>query len=433
MPKKVYDVIPPKLAKKIEEDVKEYLKEEKVRDVVREKRSGRSRRNGEPSSIWRPVSIGGGILVLIVGIFLFLKLPRADIKIWPKVETLSFQQSVTADESADLTDISQGVIPAETFEITKTLSEDFSATGNASDEGRASGTITVYNKYDPATPLTLKAGTHFLSDSGKLFTAPSRIVVPAAKKSGSKITPGSVDVKIEAVEGGDSYNISDSNFSIPGLKGTAYYYSVYAISESAMTGGFTGDIKKVTDDDIQAAESSLVQKLTDEALSDLKKQIPSDYVLLDNAVSSNVSGSGTDTKVGAVLDKFTYEATIKLSALAFKQSDIDEFAKKFIISQMPEGKTILDTSLRTSYVASSVDVAEGVMNVNLDFSSGVYKSVDKNSMSLSLLGKNASQISDTVDNAMGDQLSKVQVKFWPFWVSKSPKNQKAVNVSLQFE
>jgi len=432
MPKKVYDVIPPKLAKKIEEDVKEYLAEEKVQEV-REKKPRKNRRNSGARPLWIPVSGGVAVVLLILVVYLFFKLPRADIQIWPKVETLSFEQTITADESADLTDISQSVIPAQNFEITKTLSEDFPATGNASNEGKASGIITVYNKYDPATPLTFKAGTRFLSDSGKLFTAAGKVVIPAAKKSGSKLTPGSVQVKVEAVEGGDSYNISASNFSVPGLKGTAYYYSVYASSDSAMTGGYTGDVKKVTDDDIQSAKDSITQKLTDQAKADLQNQIPSDYVLLDDAISSDISGAGTQTKSGTVTDKFTYEATIKLSAVAFKKSDIDEFAKKYLISQMPDGKTLLDSSLKTEPTVSSLDATDGKMSLDVNFSGGTYKNLDKNSLSLSLAGKNASQINDTVTGILGEDLLRTKVDFWPFWVNKAPSNQKAVKVDLQFE
>ena len=70
--------------------------------------------------------------------------------------------------------------------------------------------------------------------------------------------PGSVHVSVQAVESGDGYNIAPSNFSIPGLKGTPSYYSIYATSTDAMSGGYTGKVKKVTDDDIQQAQRCFV-------------------------------------------------------------------------------------------------------------------------------------------------------------------------------
>jgi hypothetical protein len=433
MPKKLYDVIPPKLAKKIEQDVKDYLKEEKkhLQNQPRSKRSSSVKSGARPA--WVLYSIGGGVIAILFFGFLFFKLPKANIQIWPKVEVLSFSQTITADKSLDMTDIANSVIPAKDFEISKTLNENFPATGNASDEGKAYGTITVYNKADPVAPLTLRAGTHFMSDSGKLFRADEKIVVPAGKKTGGKVSPGSVKVKVQAVEGGDSYNISSSNFSVPGLKGTAYYYSIYAESDTDMKGGYAGKTKKVTDDDLKQAEDTLVQKLLAEAINDLKNQIPENYILLENSTSSEITKSETSVKSGEVSNDFNFEVTMKLKAIAFKKSDVDEFVKKYIISQLLEEKTLLDSSIKTDLSVDSLDVSGGKMVLKVDFSSGIYKNIDINSISLSLTGKNAEQINETITALMGDQLLKAEINFWPFWVSSSPKNQKAVNVNLMFE
>lgn len=433
MPKKIYDVIPPKLAKKIEEDVKEYLREERSKTKRTETKRTSSKQKLENFPVWVKVSAGAGVLVVLFFVYLFFKLPKADIKIWPNIDVLSFQQTITADKAAILTDISSGVIPAEYIEISKKGTEIFQATGNASDEGKASGTITIYNKIDPPAPLTLRAGTHFMSDSGKLFRADERIVVPAGKKSGTRVTPGSIKVKVQAVEGGESYNISSSNFSIPGLKGTAYYYTVYGESDGTMTGGYDGKIKKVTDEDIQQAKENIIKKLTSEAITEIEKQISSDYILLENAVSSDVIKSETQTKSGTVIENFDYEAEIKAKALIFKKSDIEEFSKKYIISQTPSGKTLLDTSIKTDYSVASLDVSGGKASLNIEFSGGIFQTIDRNSASLSLTGKTPDQINEIMKNRMGDQLSKVEVNLWPFWVSKAPKNQKRVNVILNFD
>ncbi len=434
MAKKIYDIKPPKMARK-----KETFKEDSVKEFLRpengsnNKGSQRGHSKKENRSIKAPVLVVILIIVLVIGVYLFFKLPKADITIWPKVNTLSFKQTITADKSADLVDIEKAVIPAQYFEVAKTVSQDFPATGNATNEGQASGTITIFNKSDPLTPLTLKTGTHFMSDSGKLFVASQKIVIPAATKSGSKITPGSTQVQVQAVEGGTDYNIAPSNFSVPGLKGTTYYYSIYATSDSAMTGGYAGKVKKVTNDDIQGAKEIINKKATDDAISALKDQISSDYILPDNAVLSNVTSSSTQTKSGTVVDSFNYQSTVKASALAFRKSDLDKFAKDYIISQMPAGETLLSDSLKVDYSASTVDVSGGKATVNLDFSSGAHGNIDKNSISLSLLGQNSDQIKGTINNILGDKVSKIKISFWPFWVAAAPNSQKAVNVSLKFE
>jgi hypothetical protein len=426
MPKKIYDIKPPRVAHKIEKEIKAVVADDK-------KKRAPTRRKKETRSIWWPISTGILVVILIVCTYLFFKLPKADVTIWPKVETLSFKQTIVADKSANSIDLTKSVIPAQYFQVTKTTSQDFPATGNASNEGQASGTITIYNKYDPPTPFNFKAGTHFMSDSAKLFVAMQKIVIPAAKKSGGKIIPGSVQVKIQAVDAGTDYNIAPASFSIPGLKGTPYYYSVSASSDSAMTGGYTGTVKKVTDDDIQGAKDVLTKKTTDDAMSALKAQISSDYVLMENAALSNVTNASTQVKSGTVAEDFNYQVTVQASALAFKKSDIDQFAKNYIISQVPNGNTLLDNSFKIDYSASVADISGGKETLNLNFSSGVYQNINKNSVALSLLGENAKQIKETIGNNLGDQATNIKVYFWPFWVTSAPNNQKAINIGLKFQ
>jgi hypothetical protein len=271
-----------------------------------------------------------------------------------------------------------------------------------------------------------------MSDSGKVFVALQKVVIPAAKKSGGKITPGSVQIQVQAEEAGDSYNIPPSNFSVPGLKGINYYYSTYAVSISAMSGGYTGKVKKVTQDDIQGAKDILTQKTKTDAENALKSQISSDYVLLSNAILSNITDASTQTKAGSITDSFNYQTSATANALAFKKSDLDQFAKQYIISQIPQGKTLLDTSYKIDYLASKIDISGGKMTLNLDFSSGIYSNVNKNSMVLSLLGKNTEQINQTINKSLGDQVSKIKINFWPLWVFSAPNNPKAVNVELKF-
>jgi len=426
MPRKIYDIKPPKVARKIEKEIKTIVADDK-------KKRAPARRKKETRSIWWPVSTGILVVVLVVCTYLFFKLPKAEISIWPKVNISNFAQTIVADKSVDSINLTKAVIPAQYFQATKTSSQDFPATGSASNEGMASGTITVYNKFDPPTPFNFKAGTHFMSDSGKLFIAMQKVSIPAAKRSGGKIIPGSVQVKIQAVSSGTDYNIAPASFSIPGLQGTPYYYSIYASSASAMTGGYAGKVKKVTDDDIQGAKDILTKKTTADAVSALKSQISSDYVLLDNAVLSNVSSASTQAKSGTIAEDFNYQVTVQASALAFKKSDIEQFAKNYIISQLPNGETILDNSFKISYSATTVDVSGGKETLSLNFSSGAYQNIDKNSMALSLLGENENQIKQTIKSNLGDQVDNIKVSFWPFWVSSAPNRQSAVNVILKFK
>jgi hypothetical protein len=420
MTKKIYDIKPPRVAKKTEREIKKFIdegKKKKPTAVVRHKK--------ERNFPWKIFSgVGVLVLVLLCG-FLYFKLQKVTVEIWPNVETLSYTQTVLVDKSAQIVSVEDNTIPAKYVEVESTESQEFPATGNGSNGGEATGTVTIYNK---STSITLKDGTHLLSDSGKYFITLAKIVVPG----GTKSKPGSVRVKVKAVEGGENFNIGPANFSIPKLSGTNYYYSIYGVSTEAMSGGYTGDVKKITEDDIINAKDSLVDKVSGKALEDLKSKIGEGYVLLDDAVSYTTTSAESDTKAGTVTDKFNYTVNVKAEALAFKKSDLDEFVKDYVVSQMSEANSILDNSTKVEYTLKTIDRDKGIMKIDVNFSSGVYKTINKNSLSMLLTSKNSSQITDIVNSNLTDSVSRVKVNFWPFWVTKSPKGQKGINIELKF-
>lgn len=430
MAKKMFDILPPDLAKKIEKGIESLGKEDKKTNRNKKHRGKNQKERRFPL---REVLVGSGVLLLIVAGILYFKLQKAEVLIWPKTEILSFKEQISADDSIESVDIAGNIIPVKYFEEEKELWQEFSATGNASNEGRAEGTIVVYNNYSPASPITLKSGTHFLSDSGKYFVALSKIVIPAAKKQGSKTVPGSVEVKVQAIEGGESYNIKASKFSVPKLAGTSYYYSVYAESSEPMTGGFSTEIKKVTESDIQNAKDVVTKKLLDDTYNSLLSKIPEEYIVLEGAVTAEITEAESAVKADSVIDKFNYQAKAKARALAFKKSDIEELLKEYIASNIPDSRELLENSLDIQYTPQTVDINEGKMVLELEFSVKTYQSIDKNDFISLFRDKSSDQIKELINSRLGSEVSSIEVNFWPFWTTKAPKDKNKINLDLKFE
>jgi hypothetical protein len=433
MPKKIYDIKPPKLKRQVEEKIKDFLSSGKSHGVKHLSKKNTGRHKKKAKFLWAKISFGIGLILAILMVYLFFKLPKASIEMWPKIDVLSFKQTIFADKSVDVVDLENLVMPAQYLEEERSDNQDFAATGNAFNEGKSIGTIMVYNKYDSLVPITLKSGTHFMSNSGKYFTILQKIVIPAGKKIGGKIIPGSINAAVEAVEGGDSYNIGPSKFVVPKLAGGAYYYSVYAESKDSMTGGFAGRIKKVTDDDIQQAKDTLTKKLISEAEFSLRNKISADYILLDNTISSEVIDALSGAKADTVADNFTYQAKVKVVALVLRRSDLEKFAKNYIFSQMPNSNIMIDKSFKIEQSASTADIKKGKATVILDFSAGTYQAIDRNILASKIRNKTSSEINQIINDNLGEKILKVKVKLWPFWVTKSPNNQKMIQVDLKLE
>jgi len=112
---------------------------------------------------------------------------------------------------------------------------------------------------------------------------------------------------------------------------------------------------------------------------------------------------------------------------------LEKFAKDYIISQMPDSETLLESAFKTDCTASKTDIDKGKTILNLNFSSGIYQDINKNYLIPLLVNKNKDQIKETIKDNLGDQVSNVKVNLWPFWVKKSPNSQKAIKVELKFE
>ncbi|MEK7664687.1 MAG: hypothetical protein AAB361_00935 [Patescibacteria group bacterium] len=445
MAKKIYDIKPPKLVDQDQEKIEDFLekkalgrgkKERKKRALKGPTAKRKKKTKGIKNNnriLLKKFSVGAVIFLAILLIYLFFKLPKAEVSIWPKTDLLSFKETIIADTSVVLADFDNKVIPAQYLKDEIESSEEFLATGNGSNEGKAGGTITIYNKCDFFKPVILKIGTHFISDSNKYFKILSKATVPSAVKSGGKIIPGSVDIEVEAAEGGESFNIKPANFSVPKFAGTVYYYCIYAQSKTPMSGGFASAVKKITEDDIQSAKEFLNEKALKDVENFLKSKISEDYILADGAISSEIVSGSSNTKAGVTADKFIYTAKASASCLVFKKSDLEKFIKDYIISQMPDYKILLEESINTTYNTEVADIEGGKITVNIEFSAKIYSDIDKNSLAYLLRRKTGDQINETINNNLGDKVSKVKVNLWPFWVTKSPKSQKAIMINLKFD
>lgn len=430
MSKKIYDIVPPKESRKVEKAIRFLDAEDKKK--LRYKKTA-NLPHKEKRFPFREIFIGGFIIIALFVVYFVLKLPRADIEIWPKTSTLTLQEKIKADKSADSINLDLGLIPAQYMEEEQESWQEFEATGIATNDGKASGIIKIYNKTDTLAPLTLIKGTHFLSDSGKYFITLGKITIPAAQYKKGKLVPGSINAKVQAKEVGDNHNIGPSKFSVPKLSGTPYYHTIWGESENQMSGGYKGNVKKVTKDDIEKAQNSLEKQLFQESEKSLRNKLSEGDVLLDGAVLRDVVESKALVKSDSIMDNFNVQAKVKVSALVFKKQDLDKLVKDYILSQLEDNQTFLEKSLEVNYGPELVDIKGGKQILNLQSSVKTYHKIITEDLIDLLQRKSASQMEDIINKMYGDKISEVKINFWPFWVNKAPKDKNRINVDLLFE
>ena len=100
----------------------------------------------------------------------------------------------------------------------RTASTTVKATGTEQVSQSASGVITIYNDYSTA-PQTLITNTRFEAPDGNIYRIHQGVTVPGATASaGGALTPGTISVTAYADQPGASYNIGQTQFTIPGFK-----------------------------------------------------------------------------------------------------------------------------------------------------------------------------------------------------------------------
>ncbi|MFH1401867.1 MAG: hypothetical protein ABIG40_02805 [Parcubacteria group bacterium] len=422
---KIFDILPPGKAEIQPSKKKEEARAQKT--IKKEiSRSDSGQEKTEASFSKKIITISVFLLVVFVLVSNFV-LNRAEIKIWPEVEISDLSEKVLASTAETSVDPQKKIIPAKIFTEEKTFSQEFSATGKTQEGQKASGQIRVYNNYSDV-PQTLIKNTRFISAEGKLFRTIEKIIVPGGTYDKGKLQPGFIDADVVADQMGESYNIGPSTFSIPGFVGTPKYTAFYGKSSAAMSGGFLGEAPQVAKEDLDKAKKTLSDKATQEGKIFIKNTVPDGFVLLDEAIYSEITETTSSLPAGSKAQTFTYYVKVKLEAITFEKSVLESLSKEIILSNISPDKKIQEESMSIVYNFDSSDIKTGKLVLNASFSSKIYSDLDKKSLTQTLAGESLTKAREVL--TAQSEIAKVQIKSWPFWTNTIPKDLQKIDVRL---
>jgi hypothetical protein len=408
MPKKIFDILPPEPPTILRE----------------EKRPLPERRFKLPKIFEKKLKIWWGVLLFVL-IFLFLlsfKFSKAEIKIWPEVETRNFRMKITIDKEIKSSDFKNNILPGKIFEVEKTVSEEFPASGKILK--KAEGIIRLYNAYSTEAE-NWREGTRFVSADGKLFKSKDKIAVPGAQIKNGKIAPSFVDVPVIAAEGGADYNIGPSKFSIVAFRGTPRYTKFYGESSETMTGG--GEAPQVKKEDLENAEKILTEKAKIESEKALEAKIPTEFLFLKEIFETKILKKFSLAQIGAEIEKFNFQVRANCTTISFLKEDINNFAKEYISSQIPEDKKLFDESLKIEYSPEKpFSFESGKTTLSLNFSAKIYSEIDLDSLKKGLAGKSLAETKTFLENQ--PDILRTEVRFFPFWQRNVPKDIKKIEI-----
>jgi len=392
--KKIVDISPPEKNQKVQEFKKSTAAKEPLLKSL-------------PSfCLKKPVLIVVGILLAALLSFVFIK-PQAEVEVWPVKETVQFQVEFST--------------AGQLMTRLETASQEFVATGQAVKEEKAQGVIKVYNNYH--LDQILVANTRFWCFEGdelREFKTKERVVIPAKEQ---------LDVEVAASGPGPEYNIDPCTFSVPGLKGSARYTAVYGKSSLPMTGGAKIETNQISQEDLDRAETIVAEKALAQARTSLVNAIsPEEYILPQEAIEAKIVKTNPLTGVGQNVDNFIFQAEAQSQALVFKKDEMEEFARAYILEQIPAGKELVEGSLAVGYLLKKVDLTEPKIVLELEISAEIYQLLDEGSVKESVKGLMPNELLSGLRKF--PNISRVETDLWPFWARRVPQEVDRIKIKL---
>jgi len=376
--------------------------------------------------------IGAFLIFGIIGLGLisYFILPRVQIVLDPKKETIRFEADIMVDKDVDSVDANAGIIPGQVFEIEMQDSRTFPTTGEKDLEEKARGFITIYNEYSSEEQALVKT-TRFLSNNGKLFRLIETTVIPGASIVEGQIIPSSKEIEIIADEPGEAYNIGPTEFTIPGFKGSPKYTGFRGESSESMSGGIKGRVKIATKDDIDGAKEIVSLELKEKVYKEFIKKIPKELTLLENAQVLDIIESSSTLEPDNPGKDFTITIKAKAWGLAFLEQDTIKLIEDNLVSKVSDNKVLLPSTITIDYKNPEIDFDNGKIGFTCESEVKVAWNLDKEVFKNDLAGKNEIEVRKYLSNL--SEIESAKVIFWPFWVKRVPVNKNKIKIIIDIE
>ncbi len=373
--------------------------------------------------------IAGAILLLLI-VFIILALivlPKATINVKTDAVNVPVNQDLNLSTSQDQLDTSSDVptVPAKVESDQKTYSQQVPTTGQKNHGNKASGQVTVTNCANDSGDITLPAGTGF-SSSGNTYVSQQSVTVPISDfhgRNGPCQNNGKATVTVIAQSGGSAYNLpAGASFSIAGGP------SGLSAQGNSISGGTDNIVQTVNQNDINNAKAKIATNDSTEK-SNLQKKLKSDgYFAITSTFSSGSPNVTQSAQVGDVANNVTVTEVVTYTMFGAHEKDLDTLVKNAIKDQVDTSKqSILDYGLGKALFGVSSSTGASAQ-LNMQATAEVGPNLDTNGIKQSALGKKPSEIKSQLQG--NPDVTDVNVKLSPFWVSSVPKKASKVKVKI---
>ncbi len=361
-------------------------------------------------SFYKKIIIGFGLVATIIIVFIiYFSFSNTIIYITPVNEEYSASTFVDIIDTNKADGANTGLITGIILEKSEVVSNTYTnVTSETEVPAKATGKVTIYNKYSSTQPLI--ASTRLLSSSGILFRTNDRVDVPPG---------GQVEVAVTADEPGKQGEIAPTRFTIPGLW-PGLQDKIYAESHEQMTGGTS--VKTVaTLNNINESKNINFETAYNQILDHLEtelKSINADFEI--KATKKELIAEEASVEPDAVTNSFNVTTEMHVAAISYDENELKAKAMVQIRESMPEHYQMTLSEIEPFiYTIDQINTDTGAARIKITIN-GI-KSVTISHPIFNrqhLLNKDRNDIQRYF--AQYSFVSKAEVNFSPFWVFKTP-------------
>jgi len=363
--------------------------------------------------------IGGIALVLLIigGIYAAIVMPKATINIATDATVVDTALDLNLSTTAKELNEEDTILPAKQVQQQKTYTQQVATTGQKNNGNKASGSVTITNC--STGDVTVPAGSG-LTSGGNTYITQQSVTVPVSDFKGLNgpcKNNNSASVNVVAQSAGTASNGATS-FAVPGYSGLS--------GAGSSTGGTDNIVRVVNQNDINNAKAKI--NLEDPSVkTDLQNQLKkADYYPITATYSSGTPATTSSNSVGQVADNVTVTETVTYSMFGVKEDDLKTVVNNSIKDQIDTNKqSILDDGISAAtYTVNSTNATGAQVAFASKASAG--PELDADQIIQNALGKKPAEVRDSFKN--NPDITDVDVKLSPFWVSSVPKKETKVKV-----
>jgi hypothetical protein len=374
---------------------------------------------------FRLLLVAGGLaLLLLILFFVFANsvLSKATINIKTDATAVDATANLNLSTAAKSLDPQNNILPAKLAQTQKTYSQAVPTTGQKNNGNKASGSISMTAKECGVTsPADVPAGTG-VSANGQTYITQETTTFNFWKiQSGCIYFQGAAETHITAQSGGASSNTPNgTSFSVAGRSDVS--------ASGSASGGTDNIVRTVNQNDINSAKSKITAN-DNELKANLSDSLKKDnWYAIDATYTAQTPTVTTSANVGDVADNITVTENVTYTMFGVHKKDLDTVVDNAIKDQIDTGKqNILDNGVaKGTYNVDTQTATDAKLSIGVNATAG--PDLDVNAIKLAAAGKKPGPVKD--DLRTNPDVTDVDVKLSPFWVSTVPKKTSKIKVVI---